>query len=358
MCKAISVPIKRLVLLLTTLILMLSACTGGKDKVENDKKEQTISGGNMNKIYLAAGCFWGSQAYFDKIEGITETKVGYANGVMENPTYEQVCTGATGHAETVEVAYDEEVISLNDILAHYFRIIDPTLLNRQGNDVGTQYRTGIYTIDKWDLEIANLFVKDQQQNYDKEIVVEIEPLKNFYDAEEYHQKYLDKNPGGYCHVDLSLADEPLNEEKYLKKDDEQLKQELTELQYKVTQKNSTELPFTSEYDNHYEKGIYVDIVSGEPLFASTDKYDAGCGWPSFSKPIETNINYYEDDFLTGRTRVEVRSKYGDSHLGHVFNDGIEEKGGLRYCINGASLRFIPYDKMDEEGYGEYKDKVE
>lgn len=351
--------LKRIIFIVLLMTIVLSSCTSNQ-KTDNLNKEntQTNLGGNMSKIYLAAGCFWGSQAYFDKIEGVVETTVGYANGVMENPTYEQVCTGATGHAETVEVVFEEKVISLNEILAHFFRIIDPTVLNRQGNDLGTQYRTGIYTNDNWVFEIINLFVKDQQQNYEKEIVVEVKPLANFYVAEEYHQKYLEKNPGGYCHVDLSLADKPLNENKYLKKDDEQLKNELTEIQYNVTQKNSTELPFTSEFDNFYEKGIYVDIVTGEPLFASTDKYDAGCGWPSFSKPIETNINYYEDDFLTGRTRVEVRSKYGDSHLGHVFNDGIEEKGGLRYCINGASLRFIPYDQMDEEGYGDYKDKVE
>ncbi len=305
-------------------------------------------------IYLAGGCFWGVQAFFDKLNGILETEVGYANGTIDNPTYEQVCSGKTGFAETVKVIYDDQVIHLNQVLDQLFRIIDPTSFNKQGADVGSQYRTGVYSTNPWDKEIVSLYIRDNQEKYTKKIQVENLPLKNFFAAEEYHQKYLEKNPGGYCHVDLSLAEDAAEE----KKDTTKLKEELTELQYQVTQENKTELPFTSEYDNFYEKGIYVDIISGEPLFSSTDKFNAGCGWPSFSKPIEKNINYFEDDFLTGRTRVEVRSKNADSHLGHVFNDGPEEKGGLRYCINGASLRFIPLEKMEEEGYGAYIDKVE
>jgi len=309
-------------------------------------------------IYLAGGCFWGVEAYFKKIEGVLDTEVGYANGSIENPTYEQVCTGTSGFAETVKLSYEDEEISLNELLEHLFRIIDPTSINKQGNDVGSQYRTGIYSENVWDLEVADLFIKDKQATYKKDIQVENISLENFYPAEQYHQDYLDKNPGGYCHIDTSIAYEPLNDDKYKPYSAVIHKDKLTDLQYEVTQENKTELPFTSEYDDFYEKGIYVDIVSGEPLFASTKKYNAGCGWPSFSKPIDQNITYHEDDFLTGRTRIEVRSKHGDSHLGHVFNDGPEEDGGLRYCINGASLRFIPYENMDEEGYSEYKDKVE
>lgn len=306
-------------------------------------------------IFLAGGCFWGVQAYFDKINGILETEVGYANGNIENPSYEQVCSGNTGFAETVRVVFDEEIIDLNQILDQLFKIIDPTTLNKQGADVGSQYRTGVYSNNSWDREIVSLFIKDNQPQYSKKIQVENLPLMNFYPAEDYHQKYLEKNPGGYCHVDLSLADQPTDP---LNEDKSDLKNRLTQLQYDVTQKGKTELPFSSEFDNFYEKGIYVDVVSGEPLFSSTDKFEAGCGWPSFSKPIEKNISYFEDDFLTGRTRVEVRSKMADSHLGHVFNDGPKESGGLRYCINGASLRFIPLEKMEEEGYGAYIDIVE
>ncbi|MDO4779166.1 MAG: peptide-methionine (R)-S-oxide reductase MsrB [Tissierellia bacterium] len=309
------------------------------------------------ELYLAAGCFWGTQAYFDKIEGVLETEVGYANSMFENPTYKQVCTGATGAVEALRIIFDNEKITLFDIYEHLFRIIDPTSKNKQGNDVGTQYRTGIYWTNFNQKNTAIEFFELIKDNYDKEIVVENTRIKNFYPAEEYHQKYLEKNPGGYCHIDLTKAYDDLSYKKYEKPDDLKLKEQLTNLQYQVTQNSDTEMPFTSEYDDHYEKGIYVDIVTGQPLFSSSNKFDAGCGWPSFSKPIETSVKYYEDN-SHNRRRIEVKSKSGESHLGHVFNDGPKELGGLRYCINGASLRFIPYDKMDEEGYEEYKKYVE
>lgn len=312
-----------------------------------------------NEIYLAGGCFWGTQAYFDQVDGIIETEVGYANGIGENPTYEQVCTGATGYAETTKIIYNPKKINLYQILEHYFRIIDPTSLNKQGGDIGTQYRTAIFTQNLDDRKVVQDFFEIVKNNYEKEIVVEDKLLKNYYVAEDYHQKYLEKNPGGYCHVDLSLVDKDSEILKYVKPSDEKIKDKLTKEQYEITQNCDTEMPFSSEYDNFYEKGIYVDVVTGQPLFSSTDKFDAGCGWPSFSKPIEDNgINYFEDNTIINRRRVEVKSKSGDTHLGHVFNDGPAEFGGLRYCINGASLRFIPFEKMDEEGYGKYKDIVE
>lgn len=314
---------------------------------------------NEKEIYLAGGCFWGTQAYFDQVDGVLATEVGYANGIGENPTYEQVCTGATGYAETTKIIYDPEKINLYQILEHYFRTINPTSLNKQGGDIGTQYRTGIYTQNLDDRQVVQDFFELVRNNYDKDIVVEDKLLKNYYAAEDYHQKYLEKNPGGYCHVDLSLVDKDSEIMEYVKPSDEEIKDKLTKEQYEITQNSDTEMPFSSEYDNFYEKGIYVDIVTGQPLFSSTDKYDAGCGWPSFSKPIEDNgINYFEDNTIINRRRVEVKSKSGDTHLGHVFNDGPKELGGLRYCINGASLRFIPLEKMDEEGYGKYKDIVE
>ncbi len=314
---------------------------------------------NEKEIFLAGGCFWGTQAYFNQIKGIIKTEVGYANGIGENPTYKQVCTGATGYAESVRIIYNPEEINLYQILEHYFRTIDPTSLNKQGGDIGTQYRTGIYTTNLDDRQFVQDFITLVKNNYSKEIVVEDKLLKNYYAAEEYHQNYLEKNPGGYCHVDLSLANKDTEILRYKKPSDEEMVRNLTEEQYEITQNSATERPFSSEYNNLYDKGIYVDIVTGQPLFASTDKFDAGCGWPSFSKPIEDNgVNYFEDKTIANRRRVEVKSKSGDTHLGHVFNDGPEELGGLRYCINGASLRFIPLEKMDEEGYGKYKDIVE
>lgn len=313
---------------------------------------------NQKEIYLAGGCFWGVEAYFKKVDGIVDTEVGYINGLIENPTYRQVCSKSTGFAETTKIIYDPEKINLYQIFEHLFRIIDPTSLNKQGGDIGEQYRTGIYSNLLSDREQAYEFFELVKNNYDKPIVVEVDHVKNYYVAEEYHQDYLEKNPGGYCHVDLDLADDDLKYTKYVKPSDEEIQKKLNKKQYQVTQKHDTEMPFSSEYDDFYEKGIYVDIVTGQPLFSSTDKYDAGCGWPSFSKPIEvSSINYKEDKQLS-RKRIEVQSKSGDTHLGHVFNDGPKELGGLRYCINGASLKFIPFENMDKEGYGQYKSIVE
>lgn len=312
---------------------------------------------NEKEIYLAGGCFWGTQAYFDMIDGVIATEVGYANGITENPTYKQVCTGATGFVETTKIIYNPLKINLYQLLEQFFRTINPTSLNKQGGDIGTQYRTGVYSLNNEDRQTVREFFELVKNNYDKEIVVENKIIENYYIAEEYHQKYLEKNPGGYCHVDLSLSSDDLKYTKYVKPSDEELKIKLTEKQYQITQNADTEMPYSSEYEDNYEKGLYVDIVTGQPLFASTDKFDSGCGWPSFSRPIEDTVNYYEDNKLN-RKRIEVKSKSGDTHLGHVFNDGPKELGGLRYCINGDSLKFIPYDEMDEKGYSEYKKYVE
>ncbi|WP_300408924.1 peptide-methionine (R)-S-oxide reductase MsrB [Lagierella sp.] len=311
---------------------------------------------NKNEIYFAGGCFWGVEGYFKKIPGVLDTTVGYANGKTEETSYRQIKD--TDHSETVKIIYDEDRVSLQDLLEHYFRIIDPTSINKQGNDRGRQYRTGIYYQDRNNKLIIDEIIKQKQEDYSEKIAVEVEPLNNFIPGEEYHQDYLEKNPGGYCHLNLALADEPLEkkESNYKKPDNSTLKEKLSDIQYKVTQERGTERAFTSEYDDFYEKGIYVDVVTGEPLFSSSDKYDAGCGWPSFTKPIDSNINYSADNSFNMR-RVEVKSKGGDSHLGHVFYDGPADKGGARYCINGASLKFIPLEKMEEEGYGDYIDKV-
>ncbi|MFC2583845.1 MAG: peptide-methionine (R)-S-oxide reductase MsrB [Lachnoanaerobaculum saburreum] len=309
----------------------------------------------IREIYLAGGCFWGVEGYFKRIEGVKDTTCGYANGKTANPSYEDVCRHNTGHAETVRVLFDTDVINLEDLLIYYFRIIDPVSVNKQGNDVGTQYRTGIYYTDESLLPVIKAAVEREQRKYNEKIAVEVLPLENFYSAEEYHQNYLDKNPNGYCHINLNLANEPIvRSENYKKLDDKELKEKLTTLQYDVTMNAATERPFDNEFNSNFERGIYVDITSGEPLFLSTDKFESGCGWPSFSKPIQKDLVRYNEDLSLGRRRIEVRSNAADAHLGHVFDDGPSELGGLRYCINSAALRFIPIDKMDAQGYGYLK----
>lgn len=301
------------------------------------------------EIYLAGGCFWGVEGYFSLIEGVVETEVGYANGRTEDTNYRIL--SETGHAETVKVVYNPDIISLRKVLLHFFRIINPTVRNRQGNDWGVQYRTGVYYTDKSDLATIEGVFEDIKKQYDKRIFTELEELKNFIPAEEYHQKYLEKHPQGYCHIDINSAKKPvIDKDEYKKPSDEDLRDKLTKEQYQVTQNSATERAFTGEYWNKFEDGIYVDVVTGEPLFSSKDKFDAGCGWPSFTKPITQDVVNYNSDYTHNMIRTEVKSRSGDSHLGHVFNDGPEESGGLRYCINSASLKFIPKDKMRDEGY--------
>ena len=313
---------------------------------------------NIKEIYLAGGCFWGVEEYFSRIDGVVDTVSGYANGSFDNPSYEDLVYRNSGHAETVQVIYDSSKISLDTILRYYFKIIDPTSLNKQGNDTGVQYRTGIYYVNDEDKEIAHILLKEDQKKYTKPIVVELIKLKRFDKAEEYHQDYLKKNPNGYCHINLNTANDALiDESKYSKLEDNVLKEKLSDLEYQVTQNAATERAYTHEYYNKDEDGIYVDITTGEPLFSSKDKFDSGCGWPSFTKPIATEVINYKEDNSYGMDRVEVRSRVGKAHLGHVFEDGPKAKGGLRYCINGASLKFIPYDEMEKEGYGDLKKYV-
>ena len=309
----------------------------------------------LKTIYLAGGCFWGTEKYLEQIKGVVSTEVGYANGRTENPSYEDVCYKNTGHAETVKVEYDANVLSLKDLLTLFYEVIDPTSVNRQGNDVGTQYKTGIYYIDEVDLPIIKESLKELKREYPVPLAIEVEPLRNYYPAEEYHQKYLDKNPGGYCHIGeeefakakaVQAAKKP-----YQVKSKEELENTLTPLQYEVTQNSATEPPFQNEYWQKFKEGIYVDITTGEPLFVSTDKFESGCGWPSFSKPISPDLVRELNDNSHGMQRIEVRSKTGDAHLGHVFPDGPRELGGLRYCINSASLKFIPKEEMAAKGYG-------
>lgn len=316
-------------------------------------KKETVSPVKLQTIYLAGGCFWGVEAYFQRIPGIVDVISGYANGNTENPSYQDVIRGS-GHAETVKIEYNSAKISLNDILRRYFRIIDPTSYNRQGNDYGIQYRTGIYYTNPEDEKIIQTAIKREQKKYDKQIVVEIEKLKQFFPAENYHQDYLNKNPNGYCHIDIHLADIPLENDDFQKPSSEELKKSLSREQYRITQENGTERAFSHPYDHLFEPGIYVDIVGGAPLFSSRDKYNSRCGWPSFTKPITQDAVREKEDLSFNMRRVEVRSRLADSHLGHVFPDGPQDKGGLRYCINGAALHFVPLQDMDKMGYSEWK----
>lgn len=319
---------------------------------DNLNKEVDYSKAELKKIYLAGGCFWGIEAYMERIYGVADAVSGYANGNTKNPKYEDLLYRNSGHAETVEVTYDPLKLSLEKLLYDYLKVVDPTSLNRQGNDKGTQYRTGVYYTDEKEKEVIEKVLKEEQKKYKEKIVIEVLPLDNFTMAEEYHQNYLEKNPNGYCHIDLDAANKGLiDEANYPKPSDEELKKTLTDVQYKVTQKNETEYAFSNEYWDNKKRGIYVDVATGEPLFSSKDKFDSGCGWPSFSKPIEKDVVTYKDDLSYNMKRTEVRSRSGDSHLGHVFDDGPKESGGLRYCINSASIRFIPLEEMETQGYG-------
>lgn len=295
-------------------------------------------------IYFAGGCFWGVEEYFSRIEGVLESVSGYANGNSDKTSYYELAY--TNHAEAVRVTYDSNTVELDDLLDYFFAIIDPVSINKQGNDKGSQYRTGIYYVNDNDLLLINDKIKQLQEGYSKPIAIEVDRLMNFVPAEEYHQKYLKKNPTGYCHINFAK----LNEVKK-RLASKQLRARLSDLEYRVTQENATEPPFNNKYNDEYSKGIYVDIVSGKPLFLSSHKFNAGCGWPSFSRPInDSDIEYKEDNSLL-RRRIEVRSD--TSHLGHVFDDGPLDLGGKRYCINSAALKFIPYEEMESEGYGDY-----
>ena len=312
----------------------------------------------MNKvIYLAGGCFWGTEKYLENIPGILSTEVGYANGNTAHPSYEDVCYRNTGHAETVKVEYDDDRIGLPYILDLYYDVINPISVNRQGGDIGTQYRTGIYFTDNNDESVIRSSINELQKKYTEKIAIEVKPLVNYYKAEEYHQKYLDKNPAGYCHIGFDKFEKVKHavdpSKRFVKKPLHELKNTLTEMQFAVTQNNATEPPYRNEYFDHFEEGIYVDITTGEPLFISHDKFESGCGWPSFSKPIDSSLLMNIMDQSHGMVRTEVRSKKGDSHLGHVVEDGPINLGGLRYCINSAALKFIPKDQMELEGYRDY-----
>ena len=366
-------------LFLFVVILGLAGCSGAQKEnnlievvpieenaVPTAKKPEVevmdFSHESENVIYLAGGCFWGIEHLMQSIPGVIDAQSGYANGSgEEQANYVAVCREETGFRETVRVEYDPEQVSLDALLLAYFYVIDPTVENRQGNDVGTQYQTGVYYTNDKAKETAER-IAEMERSRSKEFFVEIGPLLNYYPAEDFHQNYLENNPGGYCHIPLQeiqlFSRLRIDPGDYQKPAVEVIRDKLTAEQYYVTQESGTEYAFQNEFWDQFEKGIYVDIVTGEPLFSSLDKFESSCGWPAFSEPIEKPAIVELEDYSHGMYRIEVRSRAGNSHLGHVFMNDPESPNGVRYCINSASLRFIPYAKMEAEGYGYLLDLFE
>ncbi|MCQ2009969.1 peptide-methionine (S)-S-oxide reductase MsrA [Sporolactobacillus sp. STSJ-5] len=307
------------------------------------------------KATFAGGCFWCMVQPFDQEPGIVDVVSGYTGGHVENPTYREVCYGKTGHAEAVQITFDPDVFPYAKLLELYWQQIDPTDRKGQFHDRGSQYRTAIFYHSDEQKALAEASKKalEESGRFRKPIVTEIVPAEPFYPAEDVHQNYYRKDPMSYkLYRQNSGREDFIAKHWSVKKDRKQLQEKLTPLQYKVTQKKGTEPPFHNEFWDNKSPGIYVDLVSGEPLFSTTDQYDAGCGWPSFTRPISTHriVTVPDNSFLMHRN--EVRSKLGDSHLGHVFPEpSVSTKH--RFCINSAALRFIPKEDLEVEGYGEY-----
>lgn len=342
------------------------------------------SGPKPKTALFAGGCFWCVEHDFAKISiGLLEIKSGYAGGATENPTYENSVAG--GHREVVEVTYDSEKVSYSTLVEYLLRHIDPTDAGGSFNDRGLQYTSAIYYENDVERETAEAIIKkiDAQKVFPTPIVTPVIPKPRFWPAEGYHQDYAEKNPLRYSLFRVASGRDAFvkrawkgkeitihtaavtpaaaagtsspNWESFTKAAESELRSRLTPLQYEVTQEEGTERPFQNEYDKESRDGIFVDIVSGEPLFSSKDKFDSGTGWPSFVRPIKKEmVTEHEDKRLFFGSRTEVRSAIADSHLGHVFPDGPKDRGGLRYCMNSAALRFIPIECMEKEGYGEYR----
>ena len=365
MSKILFIPLILSVLIIGFSVAFVIAPSNQSDQPKSNQNAPT------EKATFAGGCFWCMEPPFEKLDGVTEVIAGYTGGQKKNPTYEEVSSGGTGHAEAIQILYDPQKISYEKLLDLFWKQIDPTDSNGQFVDRGTQYRTAIFYHNDEQKHVAEKSLEELNKSgrFEKPIATRIIKFSEFYKAENYHQDYYKKSPSRYKlyksnsgreqYLEKVWSDDmktksQVNQKNYQKPGNEELKKKLSPLQYKVTQESCTEKAFDNEYWDNKKEGIYVDIVSGEPLFSSLDKFESGTGWPSFSKPIEPGNIVKKDDRSLFMVRTEVRSKDSGSHLGHLFPDG-PKPTGERYCINSASIRFIPKENLEKEGYGKYKE---